>query len=409
MKILLCAYACEPNRGSEPGIGWKWGYNLALYTTHEVYVLTRLNNQNKIEAYRQYNKTPSNLHFLYYDLPSPIVFLKHHGLPINIYYALWLYGAGNLAYKLHKKHHFDVAHHLTFGVFRDPSFLYRLKIPYMIGPVGGGETTPQKLYSIFTLTPLFKEALRIITNRLSFYNPYLIKSYNKASIILCKTLETKSILKKWSYKSYLQLELGINEELLNNNNLMHERKDIFLFVGRFVQWKGIELVLSSFANYVHKFNNKSILLFIGKGKGIKYIESFINKNRISQNVEIIPWIEQNKLKEYYLTSKALLFPSLHDSSGNVVLEALSHGLPVISLDCGGPSAILGQKLKSMTVNSNKSKEEIINEITFKMHQLTSDNFFFQTIQKLSIERAKDFSWNKVINHTYDLFFSSLKK
>ena len=39
MRILLSAYACEPNRGSEPGNGWNWAVHLAR-DGHEVYVLT---------------------------------------------------------------------------------------------------------------------------------------------------------------------------------------------------------------------------------------------------------------------------------------------------------------------------------------------------------------------------------
>ena len=44
MKILLSAYACEPNKGSEPEVGWKWAINL-VKAGHEVYVVTRLNNK----------------------------------------------------------------------------------------------------------------------------------------------------------------------------------------------------------------------------------------------------------------------------------------------------------------------------------------------------------------------------
>ena len=44
--------------------------------------------------------------------------------------------------------------------------------------------------------------------------------------------------------------------------------------------------------------------------------------------------------ELYRRHHALLYPSLHDSSGNVVLEALFHGLPVVCLDLGGPAEIV---------------------------------------------------------------------
>ena len=117
MKILLNVYACEPNRGSEPGVGWHWAVELAKDKTKEVYVLTRANNKDIIDGYWVNNDKPDNLHFHYYDLPKVLVWAKHHGMPVNLYYSLWLYGAGCYAKKLNFKFHFDMAHHLTFGVF----------------------------------------------------------------------------------------------------------------------------------------------------------------------------------------------------------------------------------------------------------------------------------------------------
>ena len=42
--ILLSAYACEPNKGSEPEVGWQWAINLSKLG-HNVYVVTRRNNK----------------------------------------------------------------------------------------------------------------------------------------------------------------------------------------------------------------------------------------------------------------------------------------------------------------------------------------------------------------------------
>jgi len=49
-KILLSAYACEPNKGSESAVGWDWALNLTRNNC-EVYVVTRLNNKRNIENY----------------------------------------------------------------------------------------------------------------------------------------------------------------------------------------------------------------------------------------------------------------------------------------------------------------------------------------------------------------------
>ena len=61
---------------------------------------------------------------------------------------------------------------------------------------------------------------------------------------------------------------------------------------------------------------------------------------VAGNVRFVPWLPQEKLFEQYQTHDLFVYPSLHDSSGNAVLEALSFGLPVVCLDLGGPAQIV---------------------------------------------------------------------
>lgn len=221
MKILFLAYACEPNRGSELGVGWKWPLYLSEDKDKEIFVITRTNNKSKIEDYWKDNICPENLHFFYYDLSKGILWAKKYGMPINIYYALWLQGSSRFAQKLHQQFHFDMAHHITFGVFRDACALYKLHIPYIIGPVGGGETTPISLLPLLTLKERLKEAVRSLANSLSLTSPLLHKNFNKASLILSKTKETKRILRKWNDKILVRLEIGIN----NVSDELFRKKD----------------------------------------------------------------------------------------------------------------------------------------------------------------------------------------
>ena len=46
LKVLLSAYACEPNKGSEPGVGWNWLIEIAKLN-HKVTVITRSNKKNR--------------------------------------------------------------------------------------------------------------------------------------------------------------------------------------------------------------------------------------------------------------------------------------------------------------------------------------------------------------------------
>ncbi|MDC0590234.1 hypothetical protein OAP17_10900, partial [Porticoccaceae bacterium] len=90
MNILLGAYACEPNVGSEPEVGWQMANEIARAMPNDtVYVITKANNKDAIEEQRY----PSNLKFYYYAVPKLLSFWKKGGRGIRTYYYLWMLGA----------------------------------------------------------------------------------------------------------------------------------------------------------------------------------------------------------------------------------------------------------------------------------------------------------------------------
>src|ERR1017187_3861154 len=108
MKVLLSAYACEPGRGSEPGVGWNW--IAPLSRCHEVWVITRANNRPSIEAAGGSNSA----RFVYCDLPRWMRWWKKGRPGILLYYYFWQFQAFLVARKLHVAVHFDIVHHVTF-------------------------------------------------------------------------------------------------------------------------------------------------------------------------------------------------------------------------------------------------------------------------------------------------------
>src|SRR6185437_12063651 len=169
MKILLSAYACEPGKGSEPGVGWNWALELARQG-HDVTVLTRANNAQTIAPALSRMKTLP-LRFVYYDLPKWMKWWKEGGRGIHLYYELWQFGVYCVARRLTRSEKFDVVHHLTFGVFRQPSWLGYLGIPLVLGPLGGGDTTPALLKRSLPPRARLLESLRSLWKRLAASSP----------------------------------------------------------------------------------------------------------------------------------------------------------------------------------------------------------------------------------------------
>lgn len=111
----------------------------------------------------------------------------------------------------------------------------------------------------------------------------------------------------------------------------------FLYAGRLLYWKGVHIAIRAFAEIVRQIPNARFTI-VGAARndpGSK-LEDEVKQNDLLGSVEFIRQLPQNALFELYRSHDLFLFPSLHDSGGFVVLEALSHGLPVVCLDLGGP-------------------------------------------------------------------------
>src|ERR1700760_4986720 len=100
MNVLLSAYACMPNSGSEPGNGWNWAMHLAERGI-KVTVLTRIENYAVIEAYRQEHPN-ENVAFSYVTVP-----IKRFKAGSGVHYALWQMLAVGVARSLNRKQPFD--------------------------------------------------------------------------------------------------------------------------------------------------------------------------------------------------------------------------------------------------------------------------------------------------------------
>jgi glycosyltransferase involved in cell wall biosynthesis len=395
MKILLSAYACEPNRGSEPGVGWNWAREIAS-RGHKVWVVTRRNNKVAIEN-ENYDKT--NLVFIYFDLPTPILKLKKI-LGVNLYYILWQIGVA-IFLKLHfEKIRFDLVHHITFGVFRNISYIpFLIKAPLIFGPVGGGETTPISLKQSFSRKNRLKEKFRETLNHLTFYSPLYRHFLSKSTFIFCKTKETLNLIpSKFQHKARIELEIGIDGDMGSSTELPANRDARILFVGRFVYWKGAHLSLKAFSMLQKRLPNAKMVM-IGKGEELDTLKT-IQKDQRIKNVDWIDWINQQELSKYYQNSDVMLFPSLHDSSGNVVLEALSHSLPVVCLNLGGPPEIIGKKLDTIVETNGKTEDEVVNLLCDKLYHIITHTEHYSNLRAQALLRSSELTWKSTVDKIY---------
>lgn len=408
VNILLSAYACEPGKGSEPGVGWRWAIELAQLG-HRVWVITRANNRELIEA-EQSNRASGNLQFIYYDLPAWACYWKKGARGVHLYYLLWQVGALRVARRLTQHTRFDRVHHITFGVFRHPSFMAFLGIPFVFGPIGGGESTPQALRKGYPLRGRLADLIRDISNLMARLDPFVHATFARSTLILCRTRETLSIVPaRHKKKCQILSDIGIEmptfkserEEGLATNAPVPCRGSNFrlLYVGRLLYWKGIHLGLRALARLRDKVP-EARLTIVGSGPEERWLQDLASSLGIAEAIDWIPWIPQIEVLKLYSQHQIFLFPSLHDSGGTVVLEALSYGLPVVCLDLGGPGAIVDDSCGQVVSTAGCSEEEVVALLEKKLELLVNDSETYRKCVLGASTRAAQYQWSKLISCVY---------
>ena len=195
-KVLISAYACRPNMGSEPGVGWNIARQLVNYC--ELWVLTRADNRPAIEAELTQNPVPG-LHFIYCDLPAWARWWNHNLKGVQLHYYLWQIIAYFAARKLNKEVGFDIAHHVTYVKYWSPSFLSLLPIPFIWGSVGGGESAPKSFWGDFSFRGKLYETVRDGARWLGEHDPFVRMTARRSTLVRATTEDTAQTIGKNRY------------------------------------------------------------------------------------------------------------------------------------------------------------------------------------------------------------------
>ena len=193
LRLLISAYACGPNLGSEHACGWNWTTEVARLG-YDTTVLVSPAHRTAILAQTERNPALQRIRWIFPEVAFwPLKPGKEPAWERS-YNLLWQREALKVAKALHREAPFDLVHHLTWAGVRAPTFLGALGAPLIIGPVGGGETSPRKLRDRFPLRGRVLELLRDVSNATIELNPISREGLRNAAVIFARTTETRDLL-----------------------------------------------------------------------------------------------------------------------------------------------------------------------------------------------------------------------
>lgn len=406
-KILASAFTCCPPgqpgfTGGEDVLGWSLLQEIAK--SHEVWAITHAEDQSSIDRVVT-EESISNIHFHYVGMPGFLKALLRIQGGHQFYYYLWQIRAFFAARRMHREVKFDLFHHITYANDWMSSFIGALlPIPYVRGPGGGAHRTPSAIQREYTRSGRMWEKVRAFSQWIFRHDPFFIMGQRRASaLLLCNQDALSGIPKKWSHKVHLFPVSGVSPKDLKICVAKKSGPSGFnvLSAGSLLRIKGFGLAIKAFKRFSDNHPDSSLTI-AGSGPEEYRLRALVSQFDLEEKVHLLGEKPRDDLLNKMAASDVVLFPSLRDGGGTVVIEAMSVGTPVICLDIGGPGLHItddcGIKI------SPEDPETTVKNLANALERLHQDDEFRLKLGAAARERADSkYRWDKLGEQLMDIY------
>ncbi len=406
MKILVNCYACSPYKGSEPGMGWNFVSSLAKH--HELHIITESKFEQDITRYFKENPEEKEYYRFYFIRKERHKKLRKIWPPSYYwFYRKWQKKAYQLALELHKKEKFDVVHQLNMVGYREPGYLWKIKdVPFVWGPIGGFNITPWNILPSMGFYGMVFYGCRNTINLWQMHTMQRVKkAMQRADAIISATQDCKDAIQKlYNRDSIIIPEVGMVEqkEVIATERKTNEPLRI-CWSGEHTPRKALYLLIEAMA----KIKNANIELHVvGKGRETRRWQEKAKKLGV-ENIIWHGWIERSKALSIMQKVHIFVITSMSDLTSTVILEALSFGLPVVTMDHCGFSYVINKNCGIKIPVTNKS--QITDELGKAITKIEKDEEYRKQLSKGAILRAKDFAWDEKAKTLDNIYKQVVKK
>lgn len=377
-KVLLLAEVCNPEWPSLPSFTYSLANSVSKHV--DATLVTHIRNKKSID--KQANNFKEVIYINNEVVAKPLYILskllnklKIGGWMTNMAtkypsYVLFEW----LAYrKLRKRLHsgeFALINRLSPVSPTIPSPIASwVDIPFILGPLNGALPWPKRHdYA----AKREREWISYVRNAYKFL-PYYKKTFTKSQKILAAFEHVKKDVPTSEHHKILKFnELGVDVEFYKPNlaaKSPDSNKCIFLFVGRLVPYKGAHILIEAFALNNNLSQNHELWI-VGDGPEKEALTALINSKRLNDSVKMLGWKTQQEVVTLMQASDVFAFPTIREVGGNVIVEAMSAGLPCIVPSYGGPDELVVEE-RGVKVSLN-SESELLKEFANAMQVYAND-------------------------------------
>lgn len=320
--------------------------------------------------------------------------------------VIFLWRAKQIAERIHRKKPESVVHFVAPVSPVLPYFRIR-GVGVVIGPINGNIHYPTGFRE---REPFSYRVRRWLHPVLQFLNRFTIAGKQRADVLLVaggkRTYESLRMCGCRDEQFIDSIDSGVLDQLSANPRISHTGRNLRFFQnGRLVQHKGTDLVIKS----LKRTRNRIEFDIIGRGPELENLKLLTAALELENRVHFIEWIpDHSKVAEMLRNYRGFVFPSLAEANGIVVQEAMVQGLPVITLDWGGPSLLVNEETGVLI--EPRDEEHVVNELAKAMDLLSEDAELAERMSIAARKRALDggYLWSEIIRRWVAVYQSVLK-
>jgi glycosyltransferase involved in cell wall biosynthesis len=296
---------------------------------------------------------------------------------------------------------------------KEPSLIFGLNVPVIIGPMNGGMNYPPGVEKLQSRT----ERVALATGRrFADLMNYLLPGKRQAAMLLVANERTRAALPRGVSDNVVMLvENGVDLALWSRPHAPAEESAPavarFIFMGRLVDWKAVDLLLLAFRRA--SAQAAMTLTIIGSG------DERVNLEQMARSLDILDersdqpgkvcflgWMSQADCAGQLARCDALVLPSMAECGGAVVLEAMAMEVPVIATAWGGPVDYLDSSCGILVEPC--SQEAFVENLVLALVRLATHPQDRRALGKAGrLKVLRDFDWEAKVDRMLEHYRSCM--
>ncbi len=373
----------------------------------QVHLITHIRTRNSIEAIPDVNTEHIHyipdtwLHIWLNKLSGFIpdrLALASTGALMHLITQLYQW---RIARRIIRQYGIDVIHEPAPVSPRQPSMMFGLGVPVVIGPMNGGMDFPPAFRHMTGRVE--KTLYRVMRGLTDLYNVCLPGKFF-ADILLVANARTRQALPALHRGKIIELvENGVFAHKIIQHPRQYQQQDrpVALYVGRLQDWKAIDILIDALRQCQ---NGQLRLRIVGDGPERTNLQH--RAADLTDRIEFTGAIPHDRIMDEYDRADMFLLPSIRECGGAVVLEAMARGLPVAATNWGGPADYITAETGLLI--DPLSREHLVTQFALAMDNLAANPSLRKQYGTAAVARIRqEFTWEDKIDRMLNIYAQAM--